>query len=188
MSETKRTAIQLAAVWGSIIVWVLTLWAMSPGQAPPPRPIQALSAAQIDRDMAQDRLQAQYRAAEATLARQFKAEGCSDQYAGLAARSAVDNHLPPRVVGALIFVESSCRPDAVSKAGAIGLLQVSPRTWHSWTPEALRDPRTNIQAGTFILASYVQESGLREGLHRYNGLGDPSQDYSDRVMQVAGYR
>lgn len=164
------------------------LWSVSPGQIAPPVSIQAPSAAQITRYMAQDRLRAQYRQAEATLARQFKAEGCSDQYAGLAAEAAVDNHLPPRIVGALIFVESSCRPDAVSKAGAIGLVQVNPHIWHQWSPEALRDPQTNIQAGTLILASYVRESGLREGLHRFNGLGDPNQDYSDRVMQVAGYR
>jgi hypothetical protein len=42
--------------------------------------------------------------------------------------------------------------------------------------------------GASILASYVHRYGLKEGLHRYNGLGNPSSEYSDKVLIVAGIR
>ena len=189
MSETKRTSLGLALLVSSMYLGAAYLWSVSPGQVAPPVPIQAPSAAQITRYMAQDRLRAQYRQAEATLARQFKAEGCSDQYAGLAAEAAVDNHLPPRIVGALIFVESSCRPDVVSPKAAVGLMQVDTQTWRKYSRTALIDPQTNLQAGTAILAQYVRQSGLREGLRRYNGLGaQEPYEYSDRVLTLAGYQ
>lgn len=188
MSETKRTSLGLVLLVNSMYIGAAYLWSVSPGQAAPPVPIQAPSAAQITRYMAQDRLRAQYRQAEATLARQFKAEGCSDQYAGLAAEAAVDNHLPPRIVGALVFVESSCRPDAVSPKSAVGLMQVNERVWH-YSRTELQDPQRNLQIGTQILASYVRQSGLRDGLRRYNGLGASNPyGYSDRVLQVAKYQ
>ena len=189
MSETKRTSLGLALLVSSMYLGAAYLWSVSPGQVAPPVPIQAPSAAQITRYMAQDRLQAQYRQAEATLARQFKAEGCSDQYAGLAAEAAVDNHLPPRsrrcpdISSSRAADQTPYLPRRGDRAHAGIAQNMAPME-----PGALRSPQTNIQAGTLILASYVRESGLREGLHRFNGLGDPNQDYSDRVMQVAGYR
>lgn len=43
-------------------------------------------------------------------------------------------------------------------------------------------------AGSKILAGYVRRYGLREGLHAYNGFGDPTSAYPDKVLLVAGYR
>jgi soluble lytic murein transglycosylase-like protein len=99
----------------------------------------------------------------------------------------VDSRLSARIVAALVFVESSCPADAVSKKGAAGLVQVNPRVWRHSRRE-LQDPSTNLQIGTQILAGYIRGHGLREGLHRYNGLGVTSDDYSELVLQAAYHR
>ena len=74
----------------------------------------------------------------------------------------------------------------MSEKGAVGLVQINPRVWR-YSRRALQDPFTNLQIGTRILAAYIRAHGLKlkEGLHRYNGLGDPSEDYSERVLQAA---
>ena len=57
MSETKRTSLGLVLLVGSMYIGAAYLWSVSPGQVAPPVPIQAPSATQITRYMAQDRLQ-----------------------------------------------------------------------------------------------------------------------------------
>jgi soluble lytic murein transglycosylase-like protein len=107
-----------------------------------------------------------------------------DGVANINKHVAVDSRLSARIVAAIVFVESSCRADAVSKKGAIGLVQVNPRVWR-YSRRELQDPYTNLQIGARILAGYIRGHGLREGLHRYNGLGDTSDDYSERVLEAA---
>lgn len=69
------------------------------------------------------------------------------------------NRVDPRLVAAVIYVESGFRPEAISPKGAIGLMQVMPETGR-WvgqqmrmeiTPETLRNTEINIQAGTWYL-------------------------------------
>jgi soluble lytic murein transglycosylase-like protein len=80
--------------------------------------------------------------------------------------AAVRFALPSELVRAVIAAESDGRPDAVSSAGAMGLMQLMPGTWAmlrarlSLGPDPF-DPADNILAG----AAY-----LRELLDRY---GDP---------------
>ena len=131
-----------------------------------------------------ERREKQYAEAVRQVRQVFRANGCSDRYADPVGRAAVDSHLPARIVGSLVYVESSCNPKAISPAGAVGILQINPRVWRHSRSE-LQDPETNIRIGTAILHRYVKESGLREGLHRYNGLGDPSDEYSNRILELA---
>ena len=72
----------------------------------------------------------------------------------------------PFLVYAVIHTESRFREDAVSPAGAIGLMQVTPDTGQfiseqlklsSFTEELLKDPELNIRMGTWYL-SYLKES------------------------------
>jgi soluble lytic murein transglycosylase-like protein len=104
------------------------------------------------------------------------------------ARSAVDLGLNIRILTALIFVESTCRTNAVSSKDAVGPAQVNWRVWRQYTRQQLLDPETNVRVGSKILAGYVRLYGLREGLHAYNGFGDPTSAYADKVLLVAGYR
>lgn len=99
----------------------------------------------------------------------------------LAAVIATKQGLPPRLVSAVISVESSWRPHARSSRDAHGLMQVHAPTWTRWTRAELRDPETNIWAGTEILKNYIRDSRtLREALHRYSG---GASGYADKVMK-----
>jgi soluble lytic murein transglycosylase-like protein len=130
--------------------------------------------------------QIEYGRAGEAAARVLAANGCPTTYAVPIGRAAVNNRISPRVFAALVYVESSCRPDAVSDRGAVGLSQINVAVWHVSRRQAL-DPDYNLDKGAEILAQYVRARGLREGLHRFNGLGDNSSQYSIKVL-VAAYR
>lgn len=165
------TAVALLVLAGSLAV--VGQIANMPGAVPPVITKVVISARQID-----------YQRAEESAGRVLVANGCSAAYAAQAGRAAVDNGMSPQIVAAVVFVESSCNPDAVSPRGAIGLMGINRHVWRHPARE-LRDPEANTQIGTTILAGYVRAHGLREGLHRYNGLGDETSTYSARVLQVA---
>ncbi|MEI6126788.1 MAG: transglycosylase SLT domain-containing protein [Pseudomonadota bacterium] len=78
-----------------------------------------------------------------------------------------DDDLPFDILTSLIVVESSADHKAVSRRGALGLMQVMPGTW-DYDREVLFDPYKNIEAGSAILKYYIQRYGLIEGLRAYN--------------------
>ncbi|MGJ7456371.1 lytic transglycosylase domain-containing protein [Halomonas sp. RA08-2] len=95
--------------------------------------------------------------------------------------------LPPEMVLAVIQVESAFRADAISSAGAVGLMQIMP----FWIRELglpaddLKDPWRNLRYGTTILAHYlaVERGDFTRALARYNGsLGQTW--YPERVMRA----
>lgn len=95
--------------------------------------------------------------------------------------------LEPRLVLAIIDVESAFRKYAVSTAGARGYMQVMP----FWVKEIgipgqnLFHPRTNLRYGCVILRHYlvIEGGNLYNALARYNGsLGKGG--YPERVLDV----
>ncbi len=84
------------------------------------------------------------------------------------ARYSRDYGLPPRLVVAIITVESSGVSRAVSPKGARGLMQVMP-----WWMDALGvegdlfDIDTNIRLGCRILSDNIRRWGHKEGILRY---------------------
>lgn len=116
----------------------------------------------------------------------FKYEAVIRQYAG-------EYGLDPLLVAAVINVESKFRPEAQSKKGAKGLMQVMDTTalWAAETmgleafeAEQLYDPQTNVRIGCWYLSRLLQQYGgdLSLALAAYNGgsgnvarwLGDPA--------------
>jgi len=93
--------------------------------------------------------------------------------------------LPPELVLAVIDVESRFEPEAVSSAGAQGLMQVMP----FWKAEIgrpqddLRDPQVNLRYGCTILAHYLkrEHGDWTRALARYNGSLGRTR-YPERVM------
>lgn len=91
----------------------------------------------------------------------------------------------PELVLAVIEVESYFDHFAISRAGALGLMQVMP----FWLKEIGRpddnlfDIRTNLRMGCTILKYYLDKSkgDLVEALQRYNG-SLRSNRYSDKVL------
>ena len=102
------------------------------------------------------------------------------------------HNLQPELILAIIAVESTFREDAVSHAGARGLMQILPRAHPKKVKavggiEALFQMKRNIATGTAILNEYLQrsEGNLQKALLRYNGsLSDPSFKYSRKVLRV----
>ncbi|ATJ82297.1 soluble lytic murein transglycosylase-related regulatory protein [Halomonas beimenensis] len=95
--------------------------------------------------------------------------------------------LAPELVLAVIQVESAFQAEAVSSAGAVGLMQIMP----FWIRELglpaddLKDPERNLRYGCTILAHYlaVEDGDLTRALARYNGsLGKTW--YPERVMRA----
>jgi len=83
------------------------------------------------------------------------------------------------VIAALIRQESVWEPEARSRAGALGLMQVMPATGREiaralkvsgWSAETLLDPATNIRFGTHHLAGILRrfEGDLSRALAAYN--------------------
>ncbi len=76
--------------------------------------------------------------------------------------------LDPELVTAVLLVESSARPWARSRKGAVGLMQVMP---HMMEPLGLTGNaatiESNIEAGCWILASNIRRLGEAKGISSY---------------------
>jgi soluble lytic murein transglycosylase-like protein len=111
---------------------------------------------------------------------------------------ACDVGLDSNLVAAVMFQESSGNPDAYSKDGAVGLMQVMPRDGiaasfictggpcFSSRPsmDELFSPEFNISYGTRMLASLIQRAGTpRDGLKSYGPAG-AGYYYADIVLAI----
>lgn len=84
----------------------------------------------------------------------------SDALDPILERSARENALTPDLLRAVVRRESAFRPCVVSRAGAMGLMQLMPATARSLGVADPFDPAENVQAGSRY---------LRQLLERYNG-------------------
>lgn len=67
--------------------------------------------------------------------------------------------LDPRLLHALIAVESGYNPQAVSPKGAVGLMQLMPGTARRYGVQDPRDPLQNVQAGARYLSDLLRMFG-----------------------------
>jgi soluble lytic murein transglycosylase-like protein len=85
------------------------------------------------------------------------------------AQAASVHGLDPKLLHALVVVESGYRPTAVSPAGARGLTQLMPATAASLGVRDRFDPRANLSGGADYLARLLLRFGdLRLALAAYN--------------------
>lgn len=70
-----------------------------------------------------------------------------------------ENGVDPRLVAAVAKVESGFRPDAVSSAGAMGLMQLMPATAQALGVTDPFDPQQNLEGGARYLKSLLQRFG-----------------------------
>ena len=88
--------------------------------------------------------------------------------AGLSA-AATREGLDPKLLEALVVVESAGRPDAVSASGAAGLTQLMPATARELQVGDAFDPAQNLSGGARFLARQISRFGdLRLALAAYN--------------------
>jgi len=72
-------------------------------------------------------------------------------YSVMIEQAAQAHHLDPALVRAVIVVESACNPQATSRRGARGLMQLMPDTARQYGVKDLFDPEQNIWAGSHYL-------------------------------------
>jgi len=109
-------------------------------------------------------------------------------------RYAQENGLPADLVMAMAWVESSWRRNAVSEAGAVGVMQLMPVTVEYVSKKLLglrtnldpRNPTSNVRMGTRYLRYLLTQSrgSMRQALIAYNqGLTSLQQNGSYRVAE-----
>lgn len=84
----------------------------------------------------------------------------------------------PSLIMAVAHRESAFDPQAVSSAGAVGVMQIMPGVWRL-DPQQLRDIDFNIQHGARILRHYIDRANGRIGaaLFRYWGGNNDRHGY-----------
>jgi soluble lytic murein transglycosylase-like protein len=94
-------------------------------------------------------------------------------------RLAQQHSIDPRLVQAIITVESNFDPYAVSRAGAQGLMQLMPDTAARYQVEDPFDPQANIEGGVRYLRDLFRmfPSDLRHVLAAYNAGEGTVQQY-----------
>jgi len=122
----------------------------------------------------------------------------SAPYSDLVDEVAARHGVNPRLVKAMIRVESGYRADARSRKGAMGLMQLMPETARQYAVRDPYEPRTNIEAGIAHLQSLLERFTLPLALAAYNAGeaavqrfgGIPpypeTRDYVRRVLRLSG--
>lgn len=109
--------------------------------------------------------------------------GASTQYDGIIQDCASQFNVNPNLVKAIIRVESNFNPNAISNAGAEGLMQLIPSTFNSLTTGNIFNPRTNICAGTEYLKEMLNLFGgnLQLAEAAYNAGPRAVQKYQNNI-------
>jgi soluble lytic murein transglycosylase-like protein len=105
----------------------------------------------------------------------------AEHYAPLIRRHAATHGLEPRLVSAVMRVESCYDRRAVSRSGARGLMQLMPGTALELGVRDSFDPEQNVEGGVRYLARMLKRFGndLRLGLAAYNAGPEAVEAYRD---------
>lgn len=92
------------------------------------------------------------------------------KYSPTIAEAAKVHRLPPALLHAVITAESAYNPDAVSTAGAVGLMQLMPGTAERYGVRNRHDPIANVSGGTQYLRDLLNmfDDNLVLALAAYN--------------------
>ena len=107
----------------------------------------------------------------------------SAQYDGVITGAAKAATIQAALVRAVIVVESGFNPRAVSKKGAIGLMQLQPATAKRYGVKNIYDPEQNVRAGAHYLSDLLNrfDSNLELALAAYNAGEEAVERYGRHV-------
>ncbi|MBV8853438.1 MAG: lytic transglycosylase domain-containing protein [Sinobacteraceae bacterium] len=105
-------------------------------------------------------------------------------------RAAQAAALRPELLRAVIVVESAFNPRAVSRRGALGLMQLRPETAHRYGVADAFDPEQNVAAGARYLRDLLKRYGndLELTLAAYNAGEDAVERYGRTIPPFAETR
>ncbi|WP_432207698.1 transglycosylase SLT domain-containing protein [Cupriavidus gilardii] len=108
-------------------------------------------------------------------------------YDDLIEEVARQHDVAPHLVRAVIKVESNFQAHARSPKGAVGLMQVMPATGRRFGAADLRDPRSNVSAGTQYLRWLLNrfDQDLTLALAAYNAGEGAVEKYGRRIPPFA---
>jgi soluble lytic murein transglycosylase-like protein len=114
----------------------------------------------------------------------------SAAYDPMIERAAASVAVRPELVRAVIVVESAFNPRAVSKRGALGLMQLKPSTAARYGVANAFDPEQNIIAGTRYLRDLIERFGnnLELALAAYNAGEEAVERYGRSIPPFAETR
>jgi Transglycosylase SLT domain len=126
-------------------------------------------------------------------ARIYGRKGCGDvDLAMMTAQNALRTGLPANLVAAVVGVESTCSPIAISKKGAVGIMQINVAVWadkySNFKSVNLFNPEEGMRVGCDILAANIKQWGLKSGVAHYDGVGQEADDYGAQVLALAGIK
>jgi len=124
-----------------------------------------------------------------------------EEYDGIVKSLAREYRIPPELIHSIIKVESNYNPRAVSKKGAMGLMQLMPATAEQYGVNNVFDPIENIEGGirylkdlmnlfdnntNLVLAAY---NAGQSAVEKYGGIPPYREtiDYIDKIRR-SGYR
>ena len=128
--------------------------------------------------------------------------GSPSDFDELIQSAAEKNNLDPELIKAVVRTESNFNPNAISGAGAKGLMQIMDFNSRAMGVTNPFDPAQNIEAGARILSGHINRYGdLPKALAAYNAGGPTvdryggippfreTQTYVSRVLDaLRGYR
>jgi len=91
--------------------------------------------------------------------------------------------LPHTLLHAVITAESSYNADAVSRSGAVGLMQLMPETAKRYGVKDRRNPVDNINGGTHYLRDLLRmfDNNLVLALAAYNAGENAVKEYGNKI-------
>lgn len=119
------------------------------------------------------------------------------EYGELVHQNAQEHNLEEALIYGVIRTESSFRQDAVSRAGAMGLMQLTPDTYdfvrmksgYEAADDALLEPEVNIYCGSWLLRYLLDkyDQNLPVALAAYNaGMGNVAKWLADPACSPNG--
>jgi soluble lytic murein transglycosylase-like protein len=107
----------------------------------------------------------------------------SKRFSPLVEKAAREHEIDQALLHAVITVESGYDPHAVSRRGAVGLMQLMPQTARRYGVRNIRDPAQNIQGGARYLRDLMGkfDNDLTLALAAYNAGEEAVVQYGNRV-------